>query len=264
MTSVKVVSENGVKLEVKPEVDTSGDSVNKDILRLPGFHQAFGSTEIGRFSQHDGFFEAAAHQPEPVPKVSTPPPPTTATKRGRAPRNSRKSKQRAEVEKWPDPCPPPVSHAGKKETWPEWNPNVQQGCESIVSNQQRMNYYQYHDEPRPQINFPEPSYPQQWHQEPVYYDRPCYNQYYPPCYNPPPPSQEPVRNYHDFYPDYYYHGHNQNWRNHPYYNPSHFPMSHHHHQNISYYQQYSEYRNYGFQNNRWAMNREIKYSSGMV
>ncbi|XP_046665081.1 uncharacterized protein LOC124357378 isoform X2 [Homalodisca vitripennis] len=46
LASAKVISEGS------PVEDLSS-------TRLPGFHQAFGSTEIGRFSQPDGFFEAA-------------------------------------------------------------------------------------------------------------------------------------------------------------------------------------------------------------
>lgn len=236
------------------------NSNGKDILRLPGFHQAFGSTEIGRFSQPDGFFEAAVQQ-ENEAKMNLTPPPPPPVKRTRAPRGGRKSKARVEIEKWQDPNPMVGNLVPKKEMWPDWNPNSHQPCENPMNGQQRMmNYYPYHEESRPQSSYPEMAYQQQWQQDSGYYDRPNYNQYYQPYYNPP---QDPVRNYHDCYPDYYY-NHNQNWRNHPYYHPNHFPASHHHHQNVSYYQQYSEYRHYGYQNSRWAMNREIKYSSGMV
>uniref|UniRef100_A0A1B6LYR3 Sex-determining region Y protein n=1 Tax=Graphocephala atropunctata TaxID=36148 RepID=A0A1B6LYR3_9HEMI len=51
LASAKVICEGSPVLNGK--LDDSNST------RLPGFHQAFGSTEIGRFSQPDGFFEAA-------------------------------------------------------------------------------------------------------------------------------------------------------------------------------------------------------------
>lgn len=229
--------------EVSPEVN--GNKEDPGSTRLPGFHQAFGSTEIGRFSQPDGFFEAAvaAENERKVCMSPLPPPPP---KRGRAPRGGRKSKSRV------DPCLSMGHAMPRKDSWQEWNPGIQPGCDNPVSSLQRMNCYPYHEEQRSPMNCP---YPPQWQLDTPYYERPGCNQYYPPYYNSP---QEPVRSYHDCYPPYDYPP--PSWRSHPYYHPTHFP----HHQNVGYYQQYSEYRHYGYQNNRWAVNREIKYSSGMV
>uniref|UniRef100_A0A1B6C634 Sex-determining region Y protein n=1 Tax=Clastoptera arizonana TaxID=38151 RepID=A0A1B6C634_9HEMI len=231
-------------------------SEGKDILRLPGFHQAFGSTEIGRFSQPDGFFEAVVLQ-ENEAKMNLTPPPPPPVKRTRAPRGSRKSKARAEMDKWQDANPMMGGLVPKKEMWSDWNPNLHQPCENIMNNQQRMmNYYSYHEENRPQSGYPEMPYQSQWQSDSGYYERQNYNQYYQPYYNSP---QESIRNYHDCYPDYYY-NHNHNWRSHPYYHPT----QQHHPPNLNYYQQYSDYRHYSYQNSRWAMNRDMKYSSGMV
>ncbi|XP_046665080.1 uncharacterized protein LOC124357378 isoform X1 [Homalodisca vitripennis] len=243
LASAKVISEGS------PVEDLSS-------TRLPGFHQAFGSTEIGRFSQPDGFFEAAVAA-ENERKVSMSPLPPPPPKRGRAPRGGRKAKSRAEPEKWPDPCLPMGNAMVKKDSWQDWNPGLQPGCDNAMNSLQRMNCYPYHEDQRPPVNCPHPDmyqYPQ-WHSEMPYYERQNCNQYYPPYYNPP---QEQMRSYHDCYTPYDYPP--PSWRGHPYYHPSHFP----HHQNVGYYQQYSEYRHYGYQNNRWAVNREIKYSSGMV
>ncbi|XP_054261309.1 uncharacterized protein LOC128985626 isoform X2 [Macrosteles quadrilineatus] len=246
LASAKVIPEDSPLVNGKQEDSGS--------MKLPGFHQAFGSTEIGRFSQPDGFFEAAvaAENERKVCMSPLPPPPP---KRGRAPRGGRKAKSRVEPEKWPDPCYP-GNMMGKKEPWQEWNPGMQPGCGDVMNSLQRMNCYPYHEERPPMVpDMYNHNHPQ-WHPDMPYYERQNYNQYYPPYYNPP--SQEPVRSYHDCYPPYDYPP--PGWRGHPYYHPSHFP----HHQNVGYYQQYSEYRHYGYQNNRWAVNREIKYTSGMV
>lgn len=239
LASAKVISEGSPVL--------NGGTILKmedgNSTRLPGFHQAFGSTEIGRFSQPDGFFEAAVAA-ENERKVNMSPPLPPPPKRGRGSRGGRKAKSRIDS----DTFPAPVRS--------DWGPGMQPGCDSLNS-LQRMNCYPYHEDQR--VNsYPDVYQQPQWHPDMPYYDR---SQYHPPYYNPPPP-QEPMRGYHDCYGPYEFPHPAASWRHpHPYYHPSHFshsPSSH------GYYQQYSEYRHYGYQNNRWAMNREVKYSSGLV
>ncbi|KAI5732046.1 component of gems protein 1-like [Diaphorina citri] len=42
--------------------DCQYNDIGRDYFKLPGFHQTFGSTEIGRFSQHDEIFEQIQNQ----------------------------------------------------------------------------------------------------------------------------------------------------------------------------------------------------------
>lgn len=243
--------------EGSPLTNGSVKSEEPGSTRLPGFHQAFGSTEIGRFSQPDGFFEAAvAAENERKVNMSPLPPPPPPSRRGRGSRGGRKARSRTDDQ----------LAMARKESWQEWNPSFQPGCDSPMNSLQRMNGYPHREDQRPMYPTPDGYQPPQWHPDMPYYERQNCGQYYPPYYNHTP-SQDSVRSYHDCYPPYDspYPSPPPSWRSHPshpYYHPNHFP---HPPYQYTHYQQYSEYRQYSqFQSNRWAVNREIKYTSGLV
>lgn len=249
LSQIKAEGQNGV----------DGSSSNKDVLRLPGFQQAFGSTEIGRFSQHEGFFETTLPQPEVPPETKVSTTPQNTNKRTRNPRGSRKNKNNnnnnnnsnrslegVEKNNWPQEqslqC---LNQPMKKESWPEMNSVMPQmpmpmsmSMQSMaMNNQVRTNCYPY------QSMDDQQNYGQQWPhptshpslQPPMMQDPNCYyqhqhhnHQYCQPYYNNQHQQETPLTSPgHTFHPDYgdpfYPQYPPQNWRNHPYYNQHHFP-----------------------------------------
>ncbi|CAH0386693.1 unnamed protein product [Bemisia tabaci] len=91
---LSLLSDEKLKLPASSEAGPgAGVGAGKNGGKLPGFHQAFGSTEIGRFSQHEEYFEAPQEEDclglhnDLMSKVSPVPVSAPTSRRGRGARN---------------------------------------------------------------------------------------------------------------------------------------------------------------------------------
>ncbi|XP_014255777.1 uncharacterized protein LOC106670189 isoform X1 [Cimex lectularius] len=153
--------------------------MNRDAMKLPGFHQTFGNiTEIGRFSQHDDYFESQPAELVEQPKVSEP----VEVIPKRKPRG-RKRKQ-------PEP-----RDLFQRPTFASPDPMHNQPCM----------------QPEPQWQYPhnQPHYDQyhQWRSHPYYHQQHYHHHHYP----PPHHHNMYYQHYNDCVPSYHYNSYSANW-----------------------------------------------------
>ncbi|BET01227.1 Hypothetical protein NTJ_14043 [Nesidiocoris tenuis] len=178
----------------------------KDAMKLPGFHQTFGNiTEIGRFSQHDDYFEVRPLPPEildatpKLPEQSEPAPKRKArgggrkrkTPESRAPPGGYMSPE--EPPPPPAPCLPPEPHL------PPPPPHQWQYPPHHMD--PHPHHYPHHHHHNQWRNGPHPynSYHHHHHHQSHYHYNP-YNSYPPHHYNDCAPTPHHYNSYNSYPP----------------------------------------------------------------
>uniref|UniRef100_A0A146MCE1 Uncharacterized protein n=1 Tax=Lygus hesperus TaxID=30085 RepID=A0A146MCE1_LYGHE len=162
---------------------------SKDPMKLPGFHQTFGNiTEIGRFSQHDDYFET-----RPVPEVVEAPkvtePVEAAPKRKPRGRKRKQPEPREVFQRQPYTSPEPPAPCLPPEP-PQW----QYPPHHMDHNPHQYPHHHHHHH--------------QWRSHPYYHQQHYHHHYPPPT---PPPNPYYHQHYNDCAPPYHYNSYQSNW-----------------------------------------------------
>ncbi|KAK9512608.1 hypothetical protein O3M35_000997 [Rhynocoris fuscipes] len=198
------------KIDSSENILNSGENQlkegTKDGMRLPGFHQTFGNiTEIGRFSQHDDYFESRPNEVIEEPKVCEPVEPPAPKRKPRG----RKRKQPEQRDTFPRPN---YGNNGTNDS-PIGPPQCmqQEMCSGGATTGGQWQYQSVQNHHHPSYH---DSYHGQWRTHPYYHQQHYHHHHYAPP--PPPPPPPPHHNmyyqhYNDCLPYHHYNSYPNNW-----------------------------------------------------